>query len=336
MKIIQSFWSLPSQDSNTVSNRINSGWLDESYNLLSWTFSCLKFREFYNQVELTTDLYGKEILIDRLRLPYTAISTELENIRGVNPNLWSFGKIYTYSLQKQPFIHADGDIYLWGRFPGRIHRAELVAQHLEDYPYYEKFLKELYKYASILPVEFRAPGNFHAVNAGIMGGRDYAFFQKFFLKVIDFVAKNEKLLVEFHSSKLNILVEQFYLFQVASGLGKKFDFLFANVSANFMECLRFNLIPHKEKFIHTIGTAKKDIVICKQIENLLKYEYPEHYIKIRMLLNNSYHIKNESNLRNKSLLIWNEEERKYYSNLVKWRTFASNQLYSIKFVLNKS
>ena len=62
MKIIQSYWSLPSENNeqNDEHGRSKGGWLHHKYNLMSWAFSCLKLREFYDEVELITDKKGKE------------------------------------------------------------------------------------------------------------------------------------------------------------------------------------------------------------------------------------------------------------------------------------
>src|SRR5687767_10805394 len=105
MKIVQSFWSLPYSDATAPGSlsRFGGGWPHPIFNWLSWTLSCLKFREHYKQVELITDLEGKKILIEGLGLPYTQVSTELENIRSVNAKVWAFGKIYSYALQRKPF-----------------------------------------------------------------------------------------------------------------------------------------------------------------------------------------------------------------------------------------
>lgn len=44
---------------------------------------------------------------------------------------WALSKIKTYSLQPDPFLHIDGDIYVLNRIPEVIAESQLVAQNRE-------------------------------------------------------------------------------------------------------------------------------------------------------------------------------------------------------------
>ena len=128
MKIIQSFWSKPFQGSG--------GWYDLIFHYISWTFSCLKLLEFYDKVELITDKAGYDLLVNKLQLPYTWFQMCLNDIDHYDEGLWALGKIYTYSMQNEPFIHVDNDVFIWDKFPDRIESAQLIAQHFEyNYSY---------------------------------------------------------------------------------------------------------------------------------------------------------------------------------------------------------
>src|ERR1700730_5036463 len=130
MKIIQSFWSKPSREIS--SDKSMGGWLEKKNNYMSWALSCLQFRSFYDEVELVTDRYGYDLLINQLELPYTNVKIVLDDLNDFHSDLWALGKIYAYSLQDEPFIHADGDIYIWEKFSDKIENAELVAQNIEN------------------------------------------------------------------------------------------------------------------------------------------------------------------------------------------------------------
>ena len=41
--------------------------------MMSWVLSCLSLRNYYDDVELYTDKLGYELLIEKLRLPYTYV-----------------------------------------------------------------------------------------------------------------------------------------------------------------------------------------------------------------------------------------------------------------------
>ena len=99
MKIIQSYWSKPYR---RVNNGFYGGWYSKIFHYMSCAISCLKLSEFY-PVELVTDKKGKRLLIDKLGLPYTSASDDLEYI-DYPEDLWAAGKIVAYSKQNEPFI----------------------------------------------------------------------------------------------------------------------------------------------------------------------------------------------------------------------------------------
>ena len=85
---------------------------------MSWALSCLQLNKFYNNVELITDSRGKELLIDKLKLPYKNVRIELDNLNfDCSPQLWVTNKIYSYTLHNEPFLNVDGDVYIFQPFP---------------------------------------------------------------------------------------------------------------------------------------------------------------------------------------------------------------------------
>mgnify|MGYP000084925178 FL=1 len=68
MKIVQTFWS---GGANPLEKAY--GWPLPEYNMMSWVLSCLSLRKYYDDVELYTDKLGYELLIEKLRLPYTYV-----------------------------------------------------------------------------------------------------------------------------------------------------------------------------------------------------------------------------------------------------------------------
>lgn len=67
-------------------------------------------REHFDQVELYTDKRGYEVLIEKLHLPYTQVHVIYDDSLCL-PQHWAYAKIKTYSLQTEPFLHIDGDMY---------------------------------------------------------------------------------------------------------------------------------------------------------------------------------------------------------------------------------
>ena len=130
MKIVQTFWSGNRSVNDYLQNK--AGWLSPEYHWMAWALSVLQLKKFYPAVELVTDELGKYILIDLLQLPYTSVRTDLETaLRPYPHDLWAMAKIYAYSIQEAPFLHVDGDVFIWKLFDDHLLEADLVAQNLE-------------------------------------------------------------------------------------------------------------------------------------------------------------------------------------------------------------
>ena len=121
-RIVQSYWSKAYQ------NTPNSGWAFRESHYMSWALSCLQLKQFYDEIELVTDSEGADLLINKLHLPYTSCLTILDKLKNENPAIWALGKIAAYEVQQEPFIHVDGDIYIWKPFPKRIEEAGILDE----------------------------------------------------------------------------------------------------------------------------------------------------------------------------------------------------------------
>jgi hypothetical protein len=292
MKIIQSFWSKPIEffDTNN-SGRFQGGWYDTRYNLLSWAYSCLQLRKFYDEVELYTDELGKRLLIDKLQLPYTKVNVVFQNIEKYDPGLWALGKIYTYSLQKQPFIHVDGDVYIWNQFPEKFKNAELISQNIEsNFSFYTHLIK------SLKEIDFRFPdyikenlisGKNNAYNAGIFGGNNIDFFQDYTQEAFRLIEINSSILHKIDLGRFNTFYEQ-YLFYCLSIKNKVSVECYTDLTepADLDEKLKslkgFKSAPLDDvELIHFYGEdRKKDIKVCKALENRMINEHPYYAKKI--------------------------------------------------------
>jgi hypothetical protein len=182
IKIIQTYWTKPVMaDSSFVEGRNIGRWLSLRYNCASWMYSCLKLSQFYN-VELYTDKIRYELLIEKLNLPYTNVHVCLDDLNDIPVQMWALSKLYTYSLQTEPFLHIDGDVYIWDRFASEIENAELVVQHIErekNRHYYRDALRFMqnndFKIHTSLSGLIETEKPIISVNAGILGGHDIAY-----------------------------------------------------------------------------------------------------------------------------------------------------------------
>jgi hypothetical protein len=292
MKIVQSLWTKPSLKKVNLNNfdRNMGGWSKRQYNYMSWALSCLRFREHYDEVELITDELGAEMLIGKLNLPYTRVRTELDQLNHYHPDLWALGKIYAYSVQDAPFLHADGDVYIWSKFEERIETAPLAAQNEEvNFPCYAEAFKELETKFHFLPnaVHWDREVNkgFTGINAGVLGGNRVDLINHYAREAFKFIDNNVDFLSSINIGNFNIVFEQYLFYCITQQQGQPIEYCFHQVNDRFDGLAEFSGIPNKVRYVHPIGLYKRRQEIGEHVANRLRLEFPEYYFKIMNLLN---------------------------------------------------
>lgn len=284
MKIVHSYWSKPFLfRSKEAGGKNTGGWCDKTFFYMSCALSCLSFKSAYSEIELYTDISGKKLLIDKLGLPYSKVILALEDIKHYPPELWALGKIYTYSLQKEPFIHVDNDVFVWKRFPERVEKAQLLAQHKEaNYPFNVQVISDVLQKANYLPPEIlHSKNRTDQANAGIIGGCDVDFFTRYALGAMKFVDENLEALDKFRfKGFFNTIFEQYYYVCLAESMGLPIEYAFESVDARFSEVGRFEQLPHRSYYIHALAFYKTLFNTGEYISYHLWYRFPEYYFKI--------------------------------------------------------
>lgn len=291
MKIVQSYWSKPSLKKKNLNetDRNQGGWLDRKYNYFSWALSCLKFKEFYDKVELYTDHQGAEFLIEKLQLPYSDVHIVLDELNHYPHDLWAVGKLYTYGLQTEPFLHVDGDIFVWSRFDEHLLSKELIAQNDEQgFHYYQSVYQDILSNFSFVPELLQAYYNekksFSGVNAGILGANDIAFIQKYVSFAFHLINKNIDQLSKINIGLFNNFFEQCLFRTLAELEGIDIAYLLDKVNDRFDHLVDFTGAPINTQYIHAVGVYKKREETGILLEHKLKEEFPNYYFKIMELL----------------------------------------------------
>jgi hypothetical protein len=290
MKIVQSFWSKPMRTQSTdVEGRFSGGWLEKKYLYMSWALSCLQFRKYFDDVELVTDAFGKEILIDVLKLPYTKVTVALDELDKYPQDLWALGKIYAYSIQKEPFIHADGDVFMWEGLHEKVKNAPLYVQSLEvNMPVYHAHFAEVLNAFEYIPEVLKNlkpnEDTLTAINAGLFGGHDLDFIQEYTKMAFKFVDENLHNMDKITKGPFNMIYEQLLYFYMAKQKGIQIESYFDK--PNNFDLVQFSSVPSKTKYIHAIGIFKKSLEVNENVANRLLTEHPEAYFRIDGLLKN--------------------------------------------------
>ena len=95
--------------------RASFGWVGPEYHLMGWALSCLQLHRIYGDITLYANSSAARLLVDALRLPYSGVNLALDQFTLLHPDLWAMPKIYTYSLQEQPFLQKINELFMESR-----------------------------------------------------------------------------------------------------------------------------------------------------------------------------------------------------------------------------
>ncbi|MFD2588181.1 DUF6734 family protein [Croceitalea marina] len=294
MRIIHSFWSRPflKKANFNYYDRSAGGWIDRRFNYYSWALSCLTFKKFYKDIVLYSDSYGATLLGDKLGLPYTEIKITLDQLDKYHLDLWAIGKLYAYQSETKPFLHVDGDVYIWKRFSNNLEEAALVVQNLEDeFSYYEEIYTQIHEHFKYIPESIsrhaRNGRGFSGINAGIFGGNDIDFIQYYVTNALELVNKNKSRLENVNIGLFNNFYEQCLFRVLVEEKGKKVSSLLKNVNDRFDGLCDLTGVPENSWYAHAVGVYKKRKETNELIEFRLRSEFPDYYYKINYLIQKS-------------------------------------------------
>jgi len=298
------------------------GWLRPEYHLMSWALSCLQLQKWHGNVELYANSAGAELLIDMLRLPYTNVYTTHDDLKLADARLWALPKIYTYSLQAEPFLHIDGDVFLFDKLPMKLLESPLIAQNVEVaaeyYPDTQKELMENFTYfPPCVKADFLSGVPINAVNAGILGGSNISFMKQYTCEAFEYVNRNIKHFQEVNVDRFNVFFEQHLFYSLAKGQNMPTNFLFEGIfeDRGYTNFGNFYEVPLVRNYLHLLGHYKRDEDTCLQMAAKLRELYPEYYYRIIALCK-----KNKVSLFTDFYNAKSIETKDYYQQLIKSST----------------
>lgn len=297
MKVIQSLWTKPlfNKESSLIKEqgRFSGGWLSNKYFTMAITLSVLSIKKHYPNIELYTDEAGKKLLIDDLKLPYSKVNVVLDQFNDLPSSLWAIPKVYTYSLQEEPFVHVDNDIFFWDKILNPLKNSDLFVQNFEYLTYdYAKILDYIYKNFEYIPEYLKnieiekfitgevlvVDSEYASINAGIFGGKDINFLKEYTNEVFEIVNKNKEYITNDIGGFINVVLEQLVFYRLAAKRNKQITpLLNTDYFSRFITLVNFEYCPFNIKYIHCLGDFKKNLDICEQVEFRLKYHFPIFY-----------------------------------------------------------
>ncbi len=283
MKIIQTLSISSSKDPFTASY----GWVAPEFHLMSWALSCLLVQRQYGAVTLHANSPAADLLVQKIGLPYTAIHLTHDELILPDEKLWALPKIHTYALQEAPFLHIDGDVFLFAPLPEYITAAALAAQNIEEATeYYTATQRELMQHFTYFPAcvkaDFEREAPIRAVNAGILGGSDTDFFKTYAAAAFEYIDKNKSKLHLINADRFNVFFEQHLFYSMAKEQDATVRVLFNDLfnDRGYKNMGNFQETPFNQTYLHLLGHFKRDRWTCIQMAYKLRELFPTYYYRI--------------------------------------------------------
>lgn len=269
--------------------KLTGSWCSLESSLGCWVLNNILLNRFYD-IELYTDSSGRELLLNSLGLDYVKVNNHFDDyVYSFPPSLWCYNKVHVYSVQKSPFLHIDGDVFIWQKFPNLFLDAQLCAQNLEvNLPNYVQCLKEISDSNFIINNDFfsfEKNKDVLASNAGVFGGSKVELFENLRDVAHDFLSTNLDKIDLVSTGYLNIMSEQLPVNKLADISGFEISYLLPPAkSPNFLSLNLFhNVYTDKGWYLHVMG-AKKNVVTCENILMQLAYEDCDKFLKLLVFI----------------------------------------------------
>jgi hypothetical protein len=188
----------------------------------------------------------------------------------------------------------DGDVYLWEPFDETLLSQNLIAQNLEvsSLNHYEEVMVEIENKLPNIPSAITEIRNqdrqIMAFNAGILGGNDLDFINRFADMAFKFVNENLTAFSNSEVSNFNIIFEQYLFYCLSKKEGKEVSLLINEIlsSQHYHFLGDFSAIPFSRRYLHLSGNFKHDLKTCNDLADRLQRDFPEHYYWIISMFKN--------------------------------------------------
>ena len=278
---MQAVWSLWSKPMLLGDER----WQTRRHHLLSWVVSVNVAKRHYAKTSIVTDREGATLLVDQLQLPFETVDTSLDGVADEHPRIWALGKLVAYSLQRQPFVHLDSDVYLWRELPGELATSPIFAQNAEDDLWRRGYDPDAVESRiANVPAPWNhsresGSGNW-APCCGILGGTNTSLIRAYAESALQWIrVSGSNSWAELETvTEPCIHIEQYYLACFADYHRAKFTFLFKKPDDSYDLS-----IARRYGYTHLIGGAKKNPEVLARLEARVKRDWPEYYERVNAI-----------------------------------------------------
>lgn len=226
----------------------------------------------FETVELVTNSYGKKILIDQYKIPFNSVQVVLDQFDNtLEANFWAYIKLYAYSIQDEPFIHIDNDVFIWDIIPYDKLTAQMLFQNkemLEDHRSYYDLIREAWKFEQVDRTILRAEPSF-AYNCGVVGVNDLSIVKRWIEIARQYIfspANDEQWQKVGSKHNHNHVFEQYFISAIIKRDGIEAQTLLKD---DFHESAVRDF-----KYTHLWGEKKREQKIMDRVRDRLFTDYP--------------------------------------------------------------
>lgn len=252
-----------------------TGFLSIEDFLYTFSLSVNVAKNHFEEIELYTDNYGKE-LIEKLNLPLT-INTKLEYLNDIRLEhvYWGYAKLVAYADCNEPFIHIDNDVLLWNGIPSKFDDMDFVFQSIETFNTNIRYkpLLDLYNLFKIKPITVN-PNQTYAYNCGIMVCRDLSIVKELRKLATLYLSKENYWVLQEEKDYHNFFFEQYILTYLIDKKGSSVGLLFDNPDVSKCD------FSGDYKYTHLWGNSKESSEIIERVKQRLLKDYPDYYYKL--------------------------------------------------------
>jgi hypothetical protein len=264
MNAVMSLWTKPCLDGKA------HGYSSVETMIESLIVSSNVAKKHYPNLYFYTDKIGYEWIEPYLdKLPFTKIEICLDEMNWVDDNYWSIVKVFVYTLQKEPFVHLDNDVFLWDKLPDELCKNDFFFQEIEWFHEMGRdfYVRGLEVYKDAVPKEIEVLGA--AFNCGIFGcgtQKSLELLDEYYKHAYYFVknTKNLKNLDFEESSKrwlATVIIEQVFIYSLVVGRNYSYDVLLHHKPAYVGYDKKYNI-----KYTHTLAHHKRNPLIENKIK----------------------------------------------------------------------
>ena len=229
--------------------------------LLIHSLAIERAKQCFSKVHFITDA-GGNALAESLGWRFDHVALDLDSLRAEGMlHIWALGKLVAVSIQKEPFIHMDGDVVLTSPLSQELKSARLVAQS-RDYPHYyhSEEMNTAYQVSGIRR-------GYPKYNCGIIGGADNALLRSWALHAYEkaqLFANNP-----LNGTTTSMMIEQ-------ASLGAWADYCGVKV-ATIIDSPDDQDGARRAGYNHLAGNAKRNPEIVARAEATFARVFPEAY-----------------------------------------------------------